>query len=260
MLVEFYDRNSYTLLLKCLCIQTADEKPIAFNKMKVLPEAPTNSLRSNKNPGAAATKGSIEYTKEALADEITSLPGLDQNLTFRQFSGYLPITESKNIFYWYVEAAEKPEEAPLVFWTNGGPGCSGLFGFLNENGPFRPTKDGKNLNLNPYSWNKVANMIFVEQPVTVGFSYTTEEKDKVFGDDQAAEDNYLVLAKFLERYPHLREKDLHLSGESYGGHYLPTLAKYIVDKNDEISDATQKMNLKGFILGNPLTVSTCVQA
>ncbi len=73
-------------------------------------------------------------------------------------------THRRNIFYWYVEAAEAPNEKPLVFWTNGGPGCSGLFGFLNENGPFRPTKDGKTIRLNPYSWNQAANMLFVEQP------------------------------------------------------------------------------------------------
>eukprot|EP00624_Nannochloropsis_granulata_P001308 evm.model.NODE_16386_length_9479_cov_30.199177.2 len=139
-----------------------------------------------------SSKSTAPYTKAALADEIIDLPGLSQkSLNFRQFSGYLNLKGTeKNIFYWYVEAEEKPDEAPLVFWTNGGPGCSGLFGFMNENGPFRPTVDGRAVHLNPYSWNKIANMLFVEQPVTVGFSYTDNPKDLVFGDKQAAEDNF----------------------------------------------------------------------
>lgn len=54
--------------------------------------------------------------------------------------------------------------------------------------------------------------------MTVGFSYTTDEKDKEFGDAQAAEDNYQVIQQFLQRFPHLRDRDLHLSGESYAGY------------------------------------------
>jgi carboxypeptidase C (cathepsin A) len=46
----------------------------------------------------------------------------------------------------------------------GGPGCSGLFGFFVENGPFRPTKDGDALSLNDHAWNKLANMLFIESP------------------------------------------------------------------------------------------------
>ncbi len=216
----------------------------------------TANLRTKDKQAAATTAAAAStanYSQEALADEIKDLPGLDEALTFRHFSGYLPITKSKNIFYWYVEAAENADEAPLVFWTNGGPGCSGLFGFMNENGPFRPSQDGKSVHLNPYSWNLAANMLFVEQPVTVGFSYTTNEMDKQFGDAQAAEDNYLVVQKFLERFPHLRAKELHLSGESYGGHYLPQLAQYIVDANEKKKDAAEHVNLKGFLVGNPLT-------
>ena len=59
----------------------------------------------------------------------------------------------------------------------------------------------------------------------VGFSYSTEEKDKEFSDDQAANDNYMVIQKFLERFPHLDDRDLHLSGESYGGMYVGRLMK-----------------------------------
>ena len=83
------------------------------------------------------------YTKDALQDQITTLPGLNMELKFNQFSGYLNLNGTKkNIHYWLVESELNSNTAPLVFWTNGGPGCSGLIGFMTEQGPFRPTKDG----------------------------------------------------------------------------------------------------------------------
>ena len=48
------------------------------------------------------------------------------------FSGYLDLPDSqKHVFYWLVEAdVEDASSAPVVLWTNGGPGCSGLTGFM----------------------------------------------------------------------------------------------------------------------------------
>ena len=66
------------------------------------------------------------------------------------------------IFYWYVEAVESPETAPVALWTNGGPGCSGLTGFLTEQGPFHVSENGT-LEKNDYACNNDANMLFVEQ-------------------------------------------------------------------------------------------------
>ena len=131
----------------------------------------------------------IPYTFDALNDQITELPGLNDELAFNQFSGYLNLgTTKKQIHYWLVESEQNPVEDPLVFWTNGGPGCSGLIGFLTEQGPFRPDIDG-NLQMNEWRWNKIANMVFLEQPVGVGFSYSDNTDDYRIGDAQAAQDN-----------------------------------------------------------------------
>ena len=91
---------------------------------------------------------------------------------------------NRRVFYWFVEAAAPidPATAPLTLWTNGGPGCSGLFGLLEEMGPFRPTKDGGALAANPYSWNRLSNIVYVEVPVGVGFSYSGDPKDYRTGD------------------------------------------------------------------------------
>jgi carboxypeptidase C (cathepsin A) len=205
-------------------------------------------------------RGEIQYSSEALADEIKNLPGAEKlDFSFRQFSGYLPISSTKNVHYWFVESRGNAEKDPIAMWTNGGPGCSGMIGFFTEQGPFRPQAD-LSLALNDYSWNKLANMFFVEQPCGVGYSYSTAENpmdDYHFGDEQAAKDNYQIVLQFFKKFPQFRTNDFYLSSESYGGHYLPALSKEIVDANAAAITAGEAEgpvpNFKGFAVGNPYT-------
>ena len=191
------------------------------------------------------------YTIEAVADQISGLPGLSDSSAFNQFSGYITLAETqKHIHYWLVEA--EVADAPLVFWTNGGPGCSGLIGFMTEQGPFYPDRDG-NLVANPYAWNKLANMVFLEQPVGVGFSYSDNADDYHIGDDQAAKDNLATVLGFLARFPQFAKTPLFITSESYGGHYMPTWAAAIIDYNDAVADSAQRINFQGFAVGNPYT-------
>jgi carboxypeptidase C (cathepsin A) len=193
------------------------------------------------------------YTEEALLDQVTELPGLHDELSYNQFSGYIQLPGTKKyIHYWLVEAETNADTKPLVFWTNGGPGCSGLIGFLTEQGPFRPSADG-DIRLNPYAWNKVANMVFLEQPVGVGFSYSDVEDDYRIGDDQAAKDNLATIQGLIQKFPHFSKSDLYITSESYGGHYMPTLANEIVNYNDAQKESSKKLNFKGFAVGNPYT-------
>jgi carboxypeptidase C (cathepsin A) len=199
----------------------------------------------------AATLFSLSraYTPNAVADQIVDLPGL--STTVSQFSGYITLAGTqKHIHYWLVEA--DVADAPLVFWTNGGPGCSGLIGFMTEQGPFYPDVNG-NLVPNEYAWNKLANMVFLEQPVGVGFSYSDNDDDYHIGDDQAAQDNLATIRGFLERFPEFAKTPIYLTSESYGGHYLPTWAAAIIDYNDAVTDSAQRINFQGFAVGNPYT-------
>ena len=162
----------------------------------------------------------LEYGPAALADQITSLPGLDVGaLTFNMFSGYIDVNttaEPRSLFYWYVEAQTNPDDAPLLLWTNGGPGCSGLSGFMTEQGPFEVDESGT-LTPRPYTWTKFANMVFIEQPAGVGFSRAADG-ETACGDARAASDNANFVERFLVRYPALASKPFYLTSESYGGH------------------------------------------
>ena len=189
------------------------------------------------------------YTQEALSDQVMEMPGLNYQPAFNQFSGYIQLAGTqKHIHYWLVEA-EIPN-APLVFWTNGGPGCSGLIGFMTEQGPFRPDVYG-NIYPNEYAWNKIANMVFLEQPVGVGFSYSDNKDDYKIGDDQAAKDNLATILGFLTKFPEFADSPLYITSESYGGHYMPTLADAIINYNDATD--SNKLNFMGFAVGNPYT-------
>lgn len=165
------------------------------------------------------------YTEEAQADFIRNLPGLDYDPGFHQFAGYLTVGvdkhgRSRRLFYWYMESQASPESDPVVWWSNGGPGCSGLIGMGTEHGPFFINASGT-LRRNPWSWNSVANMLYVEQPAGVGFSYSENQDDYYTGDQPAAQDNYQMILAFLERFPERQGNPFYISSESYGGHYMP---------------------------------------
>lgn len=92
-------------------------------------------------------------------DEIKALPGLDFDINFKHFSGFLQASETHFLHYWFVESQGSVEKDPLIFWFNGGPGCSSLDGLLNEMGPYEVHEDGSNLKQNPFAWNKVSSIL-----------------------------------------------------------------------------------------------------
>ena len=155
-------------------------------------------------------------------DAIVSLPGWDGPLPSKMYSGYLNAGSSR-LFYWFVavEASELSSSAPLTAWFNGGPGCSSLGGFLTENGPF--STDGTRLHLREFRWSQFTNMLWFENPVGVGFSYSTTN-DYNTGDEPTAADNLAALQDFFAKYPEMGKRKLFLAGESYAGIYIPVRA------------------------------------
>ncbi|KAG0482039.1 hypothetical protein HPP92_010129 [Vanilla planifolia] len=188
-------------------------------------------------------------------DKVQLLPGQSFNVSFAHYAGYITVKEDygRAFFYWFFEAAEDPETKPLVLWLNGGPGCSSVgFGLAEEIGPFHVTADGRGLYFNQYSWNQVANILFLDSPVGVGFSYSNNSKDVLSnGDTRTAEDSLEFLKKWFKRFPQYEGRAFYLTGESYAGHYVPQLAQAIV-RHQKLSGETS-INLRGYMVGNALT-------
>ncbi|KAG8368331.1 hypothetical protein BUALT_Bualt15G0034500 [Buddleja alternifolia] len=188
-------------------------------------------------------------------DKILKLPG-QPSVKFDQYSGYVTVdpTAGRALFYYFTEAVN-PSSKPLVLWLNGGPGCSSFgYGAMTELGPFRVNPDGKTLWHNKYAWNNVANVLFLESPAGVGFSYSNTTSDYTTGDKQTAADSYTFLVNWLERFPEYKIRDFYITGESYAGHYVPQLADLIL-KNNKITNQTV-INLKGIAIGNAYIDST----
>ncbi|KAK3006138.1 hypothetical protein RJ639_015681 [Escallonia herrerae] len=184
------------------------------------------------------------------ADKIDSLPGQPNGVDFDQYSGYVTVDPQagRALFYYFVESPQNSSTAPLVLWLNGGPGCSSLIGAWAELGPFRVNSDGKTLFRNNYGWNNASNVIFLESPAGVGFSYSNTSSDYHHtGDKSTANDAYTFLVNWLERFPQYKTRDFYITGESYAGHYVPQLA-YTILLNNKVTNQTV-INLKGIAKG-----------
>ncbi|GAA0170761.1 serine protease [Lithospermum erythrorhizon] len=188
-----------------------------------------------------------------MQDVVIDLPG-QPSISFLHYAGYVTVNQENGraLFYWFYEAATLPEEKPLVLWLNGGPGCSSVgYGATQEIGPFFLDTNTNGLKLNPYSWNREANLLFLESPIGVGFSYsnTSSDYDNI-GDAFSADDAYAFLHQWFLKFPSYRTRTFYIAGESYAGKYVPELAELIHDNNKDVS---LFIDLKGIMVGNPET-------
>ncbi|CAL0319467.1 unnamed protein product [Lupinus luteus] len=160
--------------------------------------------------GCACLIGNVVgYPKEDLVEKLPGQP----KVGFKQYAGYVDVDvkNGRSLFYYFVEADHDPQNKPLTLWLNGGPGCSSVGGgAFSELGPFYPKGDGR-----------VTNLLFIESPVGVGFSYSNTTSDY----------NYQI-------------------GDAATGHYIPQLADALLNYNEKSTDF--KFKIKGVAIGNPL--------
>ncbi|CAL9158980.1 unnamed protein product [Musa hybrid cultivar] len=187
-------------------------------------------------------------------DRISALPG-QPRVSFAQFAGYVTVNQERGraLFYWLTEAVTDAAKKPLVLWLNGGPGCSSVaYGASEEIGPFRIDRTGSSLYLNKFSWNREANLLFLESPAGVGFSYANVSSDlQSVGDERTAQDALAFLIRWMSRFPEYKHREFYISGESYAGHYVPQLARKIVEYNK--ASSRPFINLRGILVGNAVT-------
>jgi len=172
-----------------------------------------------------------------------------------QASGYADLTRSEHMWFWFFAAREDPDNAPLAIWINGGPGSSSMNGLFDSHGPCMITKDGKDVTLNPNAWNNRVNMLFIDQPIGVGFSYGNLN---VGTTALAAADFWSMLQIFFSdpKFAKYKDRPLGLFTESYGGHFGPSFAAYFLSQNEKIRAGELEgiiINFKALGVGNGLT-------
>jgi carboxypeptidase C (cathepsin A) len=106
---------------------------------------------------------------------------------------------------------------------------------FQENGPCHFVNGDTTPSLNPYSFNEFANMLYIDQPIGVGFSYGT---DPVTSTVTAAPYVWTLLQAFFAQFPQYESRDFGIFTESYGGHYGPEFASYFESQNAAIAKGT----------------------
>ncbi|KAI0051492.1 alpha/beta-hydrolase [Auriscalpium vulgare] len=171
------------------------------------------------------------------------------------YSGLLPISsnsnETRKLFFWYFPPSGQGSTNDLILWTNGGPGCSGLEGLLQENGPFSWQWGQANPTKNPYSWTNLAHVLWIEQPVGTGYSQGTPN---IQNEEDLSAQLVGFLQQFLDVFSDLQNKKFWLAGESYAGMYIPYIADYIYSHPGSLA-----LNLQGIWLGSPVVGQDAIQ-
>lgn len=166
------------------------------------------------------------------------------------YSGYFTVNKeyNSNLFFWFFPAVHNPKTAPVVLWLQGGPGATSMFGLFMENGPFSVT-DKIILKKRKYSWNMAHNVIYIDNPVGTGYSFTDDKKGYATNETHVGRDIHTALQQFFLLFPELQSNDFFVTGESYAGKYVPAVSHAIKDFNIK---AKTKINLKGLAIGNGL--------
>ncbi|CAK0783932.1 hypothetical protein CVIRNUC_007135 [Coccomyxa viridis] len=187
----------------------------------------------------AATRAKLNVT---VPQGVFYSPALPQDLPNVTWSGYLPLANGTHdaIFYSYYTAQQpaavnrKGSGPPIVVWLQGGPGCSSQFGNFYELGPYLVNKSLQ-LAPNPGAWNRKYDLLFIDQPVGTGFSIAGE-KGIPTDELEIAADIYVSLQLFFSKHKELQERPLFITGESYGGKYVPAIGHFILEMERAAGD------------------------
>jgi len=124
-----------------------------------------------------------------------------------------------------------------------------MFGLFNENGPFFVSTDNfPELVANNYTWVANFSMIYIDNPVGAGFSFTNDDRGYSTNENEIGDNLYSAITQFFQLFPELKENDFYISGESYAGKYIPSAAYKIYNMNQ--NPANQYVNLKGISIGD----------
>ncbi|XP_050235496.1 serine carboxypeptidase-like 51 [Mercurialis annua] len=161
--------------------------------------------------------------------------------------GYVEVRPKAHMFWWLYRSpyrVENPSKPwPIILWLQGGPGASGVgIGNFEEVGPL-------DVNLKPRNstWLRMADLLFVDNPVGTGYSYVEDQNLFVKTDEEAATDLTILLEEIFNKNSRLQKSPLHIVAESYGGKFAVTLG---LSALKAIESRKLKMKLGGVALGD----------
>ncbi|KAJ1389990.1 Peptidase S10, serine carboxypeptidase [Sesbania bispinosa] len=190
---------------------------------------------------------------------IEVLPGFQGPLPFELETGYVGLGETEDdlqVFYYFIKSENNPKKDPLLLWLSGGPGCSSFTGLIYQIGPIEfeikeyPNGSLPDLILRKPSWTKVCSIIFIDLPFGTGFSIAKNVRAQR-GDRKFVQHTYQFLRKWLVEHSEFLSNKLFIGGDSYSGIPLPAIVHEIVNGNEK--GLQPRMNLQGYLLGNPVT-------
>ncbi|GFS50308.1 probable serine carboxypeptidase CPVL [Trichonephila inaurata madagascariensis] len=186
--------------------------------------------------------GQIEEVRSL--SKVGRLPRVPRNIP--SYSGFITVnkTYNSNMFFWFFPAMNKNVNAPVILWLEGGPGASGLFSLFVIHGPYIILQD-RSAELREFTWAKEYHVIYVDNPVGTGFSFTGSEDGYVTNEDEVADDLYEFLRQFFLVYYEYSKNDFYLIGESYAGKFVPSLAYRI-----HTVGPPAQVTFKGIAIGN----------
>ena len=139
----------------------------------------------------------------------------------------------------------------------GGPGCTSLAALAGENGPLAFYRNATKPAPNQYSWTKLANVLYIDQPVGTGFSSGSTE---ALNNAQVTGEFYAWLTAFYAQFPGLRSMKTYLMGESYAGVFVSDAYQvnfYSADNEVKIPYFTQAIlshstiDIQSITMGDP---------
>lgn len=112
---------------------------------------------------------------------------------------------------------------------------------LMEHGPFHITDDGHDLTPNNFTWNKAANVLFLDAPVGTGYSYDATGNYNT-DDEQAADETYLAILDFYHKFQLLSGDSLWITGQGNAATLITLLVERLMHE--------PAVKLKGYAINN----------
>jgi len=178
------------------------------------------------------------------------------NLT--SYAGFFTVDAEKasNMFFWFFPSLNGDEKAPLLIWLQGGPGASSMFSLFHEIGPYELSRNGGkhgeiHLGQRERSWNNRYSLLFIDNPVGAGFSFTGAADGYAKTEEEVAAHLLVLLSQFYLVFPAKAKVPLYLTGESYAGHYLPAFGNAIHQHNAALEPSSPTyIPLVGLAIGD----------